>query len=92
MYELDSSLKLSKKLSMLWALTSKKLVSVGIAGLFWVIWITRNNACFHHTRLTSPFGVIKRFCYWLNLWAVLLKKEENPSLLRWGTIFEAANG
>lgn len=54
---------------------SKKLVMVGVAGLLWVLWNTRNRACFSNVRITSPFGVIKLLCYWLNLWSILQTKE-----------------
>lgn len=79
----------------------KKLVLVGIAGLCWVIWNTWNDACFRNVRLNSPFGVVKKFCYCLNLWSVLQIKEANKNLLLWGTrlvdqvareVFEAARG
>lgn len=80
---------------------NRKLAMVGVAGLVWVVWNTRNDACFRNVRLTSPFGVIKRFCYFLNLWSLMQTKERNRNLLQWGVrlveevsreIFEAAKG
>ncbi|PNT67925.1 hypothetical protein BRADI_3g33735v3 [Brachypodium distachyon] len=54
----------------------KKLMIVGVAGLFWVI----NDICFCKVQLASPFGVVKRLCYWLNLWSLLRVKEANRSV------------
>lgn len=80
---------------------SKKLVMVGVAGLLWVLWNTRNRACFSNVRITSLFGVIKLLCYWLNLWSILQTKETSKNLLQWGTrlieqvareVFDAARG
>ncbi|KQK17505.2 hypothetical protein BRADI_1g34862v3 [Brachypodium distachyon] len=74
---------------------------VGIAGVFWVLWNTRNNACFKNIKPASPFGVVRLLCFWLNLWSILQKKEADRNLLRWGTrlveqvakeVFEVARG
>lgn len=80
---------------------TKKLMMVGVAGLLWTLWNIRNKACFNNARLTSPFGVVKLLCYWLNNWSVLQRREASQSLLRWGIrlieqvareIFEASRG
>lgn len=69
----------------LFAGKTRKMVMVGVAGLFWALWNTRNEACFRNVRLLSPIGAVKRFCYCLNLWSILQTKVGNRDLLQWGT-------
>lgn len=43
----------------------RKLIMVGVAGVFWAIWNIRNNACFRNVKL-HPLGLLNCFVIGLN--------------------------
>ena len=53
----------------------KGKVAVGVAAILWGIWKTRNLACFENKWSTEPIEVVRRICYWIDLWVDLQGSE-----------------
>ncbi|PNT75968.1 hypothetical protein BRADI_1g42472v3 [Brachypodium distachyon] len=59
----------------IWSFHGKvsKLALVGVAAILWIIWKTRNNACFRNVWPSDPSSVIYNICSIVDDWAILQK-------------------
>ncbi|PNT64984.1 hypothetical protein BRADI_4g35542v3, partial [Brachypodium distachyon] len=53
----------------------RKLVLVGFAAVIWVIWKTRNDACFRNMMPNDPSAVVFAICAMINHWSGLQKSS-----------------
>lgn len=58
------------------------VVLVGFAAIIWVLWKTRNNACFHNEFPHDPSAVMFTIYSLLDRWDGLQKSEAQEVLLR----------
>lgn len=50
------------------------VVVVGLAAIFWVVWETRNKACFENIFPYDPTSVIVQAAHWLDFWSGLQRQ------------------
>lgn len=62
----------------------KHPIWVGVAAILWVIWKTRNSACFKKQLPGDPTDLIYYACHWIICWAGLQMQEEERRGLLWG--------
>lgn len=60
----------------------RKLVLVGFAAVIWVIWKTRNDACFRNMMPNDPSAVVFAICAMINHWSGLQKSSSQEVLRR----------
>jgi len=62
---------------------AEKFHMVGLAGICWALWRTRNNVCFEEKKVRSPTEVICLASSFISFWAEL-QSEEDKLLLEGG--------
>jgi hypothetical protein len=50
-------------------------VLVGLAAIYWALWISRNDLVFQKSHYKSILHVIFRGTFWIRTWSVLSKHE-----------------
>ena len=60
----------------------KVAMKVFLAAMFWVLWKTRNKACFEYIMPTDPCDIIYHICYVATDWAELQKPKAARALRR----------
>jgi hypothetical protein len=56
--------------------SDKNLALFGCDAVIWAIWRCRNDCCFGSEKINGSTNVIFSYCYWLDTWAIRLKKME----------------
>ncbi|KAG8071941.1 hypothetical protein GUJ93_ZPchr0006g45670 [Zizania palustris] len=64
--------------------STKKVVGVGLAAVFWSIWKCRNDAIFRGNLIKDPTVLISIICYWISSWSILQNSEERARRLELG--------
>jgi hypothetical protein len=54
--------------------------SFGLAAICWVVWKTRNSACFENKRIKHPADILCQACAYINFWTGLYKPEFQEQL------------
>ena len=65
---------------MTWEFKKKKIILVGVAALFWAIWLCRNDLVFKKTETISFLQALFRGTYWLRFWRLLQKEETREDI------------
>lgn len=53
----------------------EKLYTVGLAAIYWAIWLARNRATFELKWINTPFEIVYTTCAFLMYWAGLQKPD-----------------
>ena len=59
----------------------RKKLLIGVAAMFWSIWLCRNDVAFNFKPIPSILQVLFRGMYWLRLWRLLQKQEAHQEIL-----------
>jgi hypothetical protein len=59
----------------------RKKLLIGVAAMFWSIWLCRNDVAFNFKPILSILQVLFTGTYLLRLWRLLQKQEAHPEIL-----------